>query len=267
VTDPSARPTRAQQRRRTEETILAAARQMFADVGYDRTTIRAVARTAGVDASLVMHYFGTKNGLFARAASLSADELPGGTARQAPSGTTHLRPGTADQAPLGTTHQTPNSTTHLPPAGTANQTPLSTTHQAPDSTTHPPPAGTADQVAGGTADQVAEALLTSLATRLNGEPVASLAVLRSMLTNADAADRCRAAGEPQLRQIAAAIPTADAELRAGLLGAIVHGVIIERYLLRFGRLADASPDQIIDLLRPCFRMLATAQTPPSAAGD
>jgi hypothetical protein len=45
----------------------------------------------------------------------------------------------------------------------------------------------------------------------------------------------------------------------------VHGVIIERYLLRLGRLADASPDQIIDLLRPCFQTLPTAQTPPSTS--
>jgi len=168
---------------------------MFAELGYDRTTIRAVARAAGVDAGLVMHYFGTKDELFSRAANLSADELPGGPA-----------------------------------------------------------------------DQVAEALLTSLARRLDSEPVASLAVLRSMLTNTDAADRYRAAGEPQLNQITAAIPTADAELRASLLSAIVHGVIIERYLLRLGRLADASPDQIIDLLRPCFQMLATAPTPPATDG-
>jgi hypothetical protein len=49
----------------------------------------------------------------------------------------------------------------------------------------------------------------------------------------------------------------------------VHGVIIERYLLRLGGLADASPEQIIDLLRPCFQTLATAQpaaqsAPPAA---
>jgi len=88
-------------------------------------------------------------------------------------------------------------------------------------------------------------------------PLASLAVLRSMLTNAGAADRYRAAAEPRLGQITAAIPGDDAELRAGLLGAIVHGVIIERYLLRLGRLADASPEQIVGLLRPCFQELAT----------
>jgi AcrR family transcriptional regulator len=76
---------------------------MFAELGYDRTTIRAVASAAGVDAGLVMHYFGTKDELFSRAAKLPADELPSGTA-----------------------------------------------------------------------EQVADALLTSLATRLNSEPVASL---------------------------------------------------------------------------------------------
>lgn len=84
-----------------------------------------------------------------------------------------------------------------------------------------------------------------------------------MLTNADAADRYRAAAGPELARIAAAVPGADAELRAGLLGAIVHGVIIERYLLRFGGLADASPERIVDLLRPCFEALAAD---PAEAG-
>jgi AcrR family transcriptional regulator len=38
---------------------------MFAELGYDRTTIRAVAKAAGVDAGLVMHYYGTKDELLA----------------------------------------------------------------------------------------------------------------------------------------------------------------------------------------------------------
>jgi hypothetical protein len=114
---------------------------------------------------------------------------------------------------------------------------------------------------GGTPDEVVEALLTSLGRRLTGEPTASLAVLRSMLTNAAAADRYRAAAEPQLNQITEAIPTPDADLRASLLSAIVHGVIAERYLLRLTHLADAAPEQIIDLLRPCFQSLATPRPP------
>lgn len=43
--------------------ILAAARAAFADTGYAGTTIRAVARAAGVDPALVYHYFGSKEGL------------------------------------------------------------------------------------------------------------------------------------------------------------------------------------------------------------
>ena len=190
MTEPSARPSRAQQRRQTEERILAAARQIFAEIGYDRTTIRAVASAAGVDPGLVMHYFGSKDLLFARAAEVPADELPAGTSHE-----------------------------------------------------------------------VAEALLTSLSRRLAGEPTASLAVLRSILTNADAAGRYRAAAQPQLNQLTEAIPTPDADLRASLLSAIVHGVIAERYLLRLTPLANASPDQIIDLLRPCFQSLATPPPP------
>src|SRR5258708_6523412 len=58
--------SRAEQRRRTEARILDAATQVFFSAGYDRTTIRAVASAAGVDAGLVMHYFGSKQDLFRR---------------------------------------------------------------------------------------------------------------------------------------------------------------------------------------------------------
>jgi AcrR family transcriptional regulator len=58
--------SRAEQRRRTEARILDAATQIFLAAGYERTTIRAVASAAGVDAGLVMHYFGSKQELFRR---------------------------------------------------------------------------------------------------------------------------------------------------------------------------------------------------------
>ncbi|WP_433176944.1 TetR family transcriptional regulator [Actinoallomurus sp. CA-150999] len=66
--------TRAERRRRTEARILAAARERFAEVGYDRTTIRAVAGAAGVDPALVMQYFGDKKELFRRAVEVPPDE-------------------------------------------------------------------------------------------------------------------------------------------------------------------------------------------------
>ena len=66
-TDPAPRSDgRAEQRRRTEARILAAAAELFVASGYERTTIRAIAQAAGVDAGLVMHYFGSKQQLFER---------------------------------------------------------------------------------------------------------------------------------------------------------------------------------------------------------
>jgi AcrR family transcriptional regulator len=65
MTTPAAN-SRTEQRRRTEARILDAAAQAFLVAGYERTTIRAVASAAGVDAGLVMHYFGSKQELFRR---------------------------------------------------------------------------------------------------------------------------------------------------------------------------------------------------------
>lgn len=48
----------------TREAIVAAAKHQFAELGYPRTTLRAVAREADVDTRLVTHYFGSKQNLF-----------------------------------------------------------------------------------------------------------------------------------------------------------------------------------------------------------
>ncbi|WP_049578092.1 TetR/AcrR family transcriptional regulator [Streptomyces sp. SBT349] len=64
------RLTRTERRRQTEARILDSARKLFARLGYERTTIRAVAGDARVDPALVMQYYGSKQKLFARAADL-----------------------------------------------------------------------------------------------------------------------------------------------------------------------------------------------------
>ncbi|MGW2475239.1 TetR/AcrR family transcriptional regulator [Streptomyces sp. NPDC001665] len=51
--------------------ILEAARTEFAERGYDKTSVRGIARAAGVDSALVHHYFGTKDEVFAAAIELS----------------------------------------------------------------------------------------------------------------------------------------------------------------------------------------------------
>ncbi|MFF8830773.1 TetR family transcriptional regulator [Streptomyces sp. NPDC015131] len=51
----------------TRAAILDAARERFAAEGYERATIRSIARDAGIDPSLVMRYYTNKEGLFAAA--------------------------------------------------------------------------------------------------------------------------------------------------------------------------------------------------------
>ena len=54
----------------TRQAILDAARDSFLARGFARTTIRGVARTAGVDPALVSYYFGTKGDLFSASMNL-----------------------------------------------------------------------------------------------------------------------------------------------------------------------------------------------------
>jgi AcrR family transcriptional regulator len=57
----------------TRGEILTAARKTFAEKGFDKATIRGIAREAGVDPALVHHYFATKEGVFVAAMQLPID--------------------------------------------------------------------------------------------------------------------------------------------------------------------------------------------------
>jgi AcrR family transcriptional regulator len=182
---------RAGQRRRTAARILASASRLFVERGYERTTIRAIAGAAGVDGGLVMHYFGSKQGLFQRV--------------------THARP-------------------------------------VPELS--------------GSAEQVTEQALARLAESLASEPVHSLALLRSVLTHPEAAQALREGAARFQAQISRPIPADDADVRAALVSAVMLGVIVSRHLLTSDALTAASPQQVIDLLRPCLRSLTRADLAP-----
>ena len=183
--------SRAEQRRRTEARILGAAGQIFLTAGYERTTIRAVASAAGVDAGLVMHYFGSKQELFRRV---------------------------IDAAPVPEVSGTP--------------------------------------------EQAIEQILATLADRLANEPVASLTILRSMLTNTEAASVISEGMTRYQAQIAQTISADDASLRAALISAIILGVTVSRHLIKSDELATADPAQVISLLRPGMLSLAAQPSPP-----
>jgi AcrR family transcriptional regulator len=187
--------SRAEQRRRTEARILDAATEVFFSAGYDRTTIRAVASAAGVDAGLVMHYFGSKQELYRRV---------------------------IDAAPVPELSGTPA--------------------------------------------EAAEQILAGIAERLASAPGASLALLRSMLTNPEAASAASAGIARYEAQIAQAIPADDADLRAALISAMTLGITVSRHLIKTDELAAADPEHVIRLLRPCMLSL-TAQPPTGSAID
>jgi AcrR family transcriptional regulator len=60
-------PARTTKSERTRAAILQAAQELFAEFGYERTTVRDVAARAVIDPAMVMRYFGSKDELFARA--------------------------------------------------------------------------------------------------------------------------------------------------------------------------------------------------------
>lgn len=81
------RPGRRPGPNETRETILAAARELFANKGYDGASLRGIARQADVDPALVHHYFGNKEGVFIAAMRFPLNpadllQIIGGTPRE-----------------------------------------------------------------------------------------------------------------------------------------------------------------------------------------
>jgi AcrR family transcriptional regulator len=70
---PTRRPGRRPGKPDTRDVVLAAAREAFAERGFDGATIRGIAADAGVDPALVHHYFGSKDQLFLAAIEAPAD--------------------------------------------------------------------------------------------------------------------------------------------------------------------------------------------------
>ncbi|MFF9351726.1 TetR/AcrR family transcriptional regulator [Streptomyces sp. NPDC014734] len=179
--------SRTEQRRQTEQRILSAARRLFSERGYERTTIRAVATEAAADPGLVMRYFESKEGLFSQVARIDMD---------------------------------------------------------------------AEASIDGSPAEVADTLLASLRDKLVTEPEAALALLRSMLTHPEASREVHAYVSAQQRRMTEALPQDNAALRADLLGAVMLGTLIGRYLIRMEALQDAPAEEISALLSPCFQALA-----------
>ena len=70
---PARRRGRPPGEQNTRDRVLAAARRVFTEKGYEAAGLRQIARDAGVDAGMVRHYFADKAGLFRAAMELPID--------------------------------------------------------------------------------------------------------------------------------------------------------------------------------------------------
>ena len=79
ASDAAAQPRRGRRpgASNSRQRVLNAARARFAEDGYASATIRKIAADAGVDAALVMQFFGSKDELFAAVMSIPATALAG----------------------------------------------------------------------------------------------------------------------------------------------------------------------------------------------
>ncbi|RRO16033.1 TetR/AcrR family transcriptional regulator [Saccharopolyspora rhizosphaerae] len=59
----------------TKEALLTAAREVFAEQGYEAATVRVIASNAGVDPAMVNHWFGGKEGLFIAAVQIPVNPV------------------------------------------------------------------------------------------------------------------------------------------------------------------------------------------------
>ena len=184
------------------EAMLGAARELFAELGFERTTMRAVAARADVDPALIYHYFRDKEGLLA-----AAIELP------------------VDPAALFTG-------------------------------------------VGGDPGRAGEELVRRVVTLWEQHPEIRermIAILRTGLSHDHAAQAVRDLLSANLLAALGEVLASDQrELRTGLIGSQIGGLMLARYVLKVPGAADASPEDLVRAVGPVVQHYLTGQISPAA---
>ncbi|QFR95086.1 TetR/AcrR family transcriptional regulator [Streptomyces tsukubensis] len=218
------------------ELILKAAREEFAERGYDRTSIRGIAKVAGVDAALVHHYFGTKDDVFAAAIELSfAPAL-------------NLTAVLTGEEPGGGDGQGEPEDTRAP-------------HETRDTLPRPEPGTPTTGPGGVRADQGIGERLIRLFIAVWEDPSTRaqlLAVVRSALTHEAAAEVLRGfLLRRLLRGIADELDVPEPRFRAELAASHLVGIAFARYVLKVEPLATADPERIVAMVAPTLQRYLT----------
>jgi AcrR family transcriptional regulator len=224
----------------TREAILAAARERFGEVGYDRATIRSIAAAVGVDPALVHHFFGPKDRLFAAAMRLpmvpsdvvdAALTFPGAAAM-----------GAGVKASAGKVG-----------AGTAGAG----------------KAGAGGGMGGEAVASLGDHVVRTVLSVWDVDEVRSafLGLLRSAVTSDEAAAMLREfATDAILGRIAqvaqAATGDGDGEYRAALAASQMLGLALARYVLRIAPIAQASNEELAAAIGPNLDRYLTGDIRP-----
>lgn len=184
----------------TRERIAAAAGELFAERGLDATSIRAIAASAEVDPSLVLHYFGSKRALFV----------------------------------------------------TVTQIPFDLDALA--------------AIIGDGDDPTVGERIVRFALRAWDDPgtrPAFLGILRSAVTDANAAALLRDVISRGPVAVIEGLGVPDAELRAELVGSHLIGLMMARHVLRIEPIASAEPETIVAIVAPAIQRYIMGDLPGS----
>ena len=189
----------------TRRAVLEAARLRFAADGFTAATIRRIAADAGVDASLVMQFFGSKDALFAAVMAIP----PSATER------------------FDTAFEGPHE--HL-------------------------------------GERVVRAYLTAWeGPAEDSEPL--MAMLRSAITKEEAAAQLRDFIQSRLAHGTSAHNGPDAMLRAGLVSAMLVGIITSRRVIGVPVLVAADAEEIVATVGPAIQHLLAGPPPTTPEAE
>jgi AcrR family transcriptional regulator len=114
------------------------------------------------------------------------------------------------------------------------------------------------EVVSGDRRQLAERVAAAYVERMEKDQGADplVALIRSAATNVDAATRLYTAmQENSIELYRDLLPGDDPAVRVELLGAVMIGVTFSRYIVRTGRLAELSPDELREYLVPVLHQV------------
>jgi AcrR family transcriptional regulator len=225
----------------TREAILDAARQQFADHGYERTTIRSIAAAAGVDPALVHHFYGTKERLFAAAMQLPV--LPSEVLTAA------LAPGARDPG-VGLGVHLVRTALRVWDDSEVRATFLGLLRSAM----------TSEKAAAMLREFIADTISRPIVQAVGAG--AGATDFRAGVGAASSRTEPGAAGESGP---ASAGPGGRAELRAGLIATQMLGLAMCRYVLALPPVASASPDELAAAIGPVLERYLTGDLGQDAA--